>query len=68
MAFRQPCVAVVRGLGVGEEPEAVGTVLDGSAVSFESDVEPFLNVGCSTNAIAHEKDLAEIKRMRKGAA
>jgi len=68
VAFRQPFVDVFPGLAIAEKAGAVVTTFDGQPVVFRPDITQRFDLVCSATAALHEKVLAEIAEIRKGAS
>jgi fructose-1,6-bisphosphatase/inositol monophosphatase family enzyme len=68
VAFRQPFVDVFPGLAIAEKAGAIVTTFDGQPVVFMPDIDQRFDLVCSATAALHEKVLAEIAQIRKGAS
>lgn len=68
VAFRQPFVDVIPGLAIAQKAGAIVTTFDGDPVIFEPNIEQRYDMVCSATPALHEKVLAEIQQIRKGAS
>lgn len=68
VAFRQPFVDVFPGLAIAEKAGAIVTTFDGQPVVFSPDISQRYDLVCSATAELHERVLAEIAEIRKGAS
>jgi len=68
VAFRQPFVDVMPGLPIAEKAGAIVTTFDGDPVTFKPDINQRYDLICAANPTLHQKVLAEIQHIRKGAS